>query len=249
MAHTVSLFGGKVLSMFKGINFPVYNLDEIIENKVELPTDYHPLPDFREYLRKGYYPFSSLPGFDIRLQQIMQQTLEVDIPQYAGMNVATARKLRRLLGLLSQSAPYKPNMTSLGQELRMSKNDLPDYLAYLEKGGMIGLLRDETGGMRGLGKVEKVYVDNPNLMYALQGEDADTGNVRETFFYNQMRVNNEIVSSKITDFRIGEHIFEIGGSKKRKRQLEGDPKGLVVRDDIEYGHAPFVPLWHFGLNY
>lgn len=61
---------------------------------------------------------------------------------------------------------------------------------------MIGLLRDETGGMRGPGKVEKVYVDNPNLMYALQGEGTDIGNVRETFFYNQMRVNNEIVSSK-----------------------------------------------------
>lgn len=120
---------------------------------------------------------------------------------------------------------------------------------YLEKGDMIGLLRDETGGLRGLGKVEKVYVDNPNLMYALQGEDSDIGNVRETFFYNQMRVNNEIVSSKITDFKIGEHIFEIGGSKKGKRQLGGDPKGIVVRDDIEYGHGPFIPLWHFGLNY
>ena len=66
---------------------------------------------------------------------------------------------------------------------------------------------------------------------------------------NQMRVNNEIVSSKITDFRIGEHIFEIGGSKKGERQLEGDPKGIVVRDNIEYGHTPFIPLWHFGLNY
>lgn len=249
MFHMYGLSFREYLSMFKGINLPVYNLNEIIENKVELPTDYHPLPDFREYLRKGYYPFSSLPGYDIRLQQIMQQTLEVDIPQYAGMNAATAKKLRRLLGLLSESAPYKPNMTSLGQELRVSKNDLPNYLAYLEKGGMIGLLRDETGGMRGLGKVEKVYVDNPNLMYALQGESTDIGNVRETFFYNQMRVNNEIVSSKITDFRIGEHIFEIGGSKKGKRQLEGDPKGIVVRDDIEYGHAPFIPLWHFGLNY
>lgn len=237
------------LLMYKGIELPVYSLTEILAHKVNLPVDYHPLPDFREYLRKGYYPFSGLPGYEIRLQQVMMQTLEVDIPQYAGMNVSTSRKLRRLLGLLSESAPYKPNMASLGTELRVSKNDLPDYLAYLEKGGMIGMLRDDTGGMRGLGKVEKIFVDNPNLMYALRGEQTDIGNVRETFFYNQMRVDNEVTSSKITDFRIGGHIFEVGGAKKGKRQLEGDPSGIVVRDDIEYAHGQFIPLWHFGLNY
>lgn len=237
------------LSMFKGIELPVYTLDEILGHKVQLPLDYHPLPDFREYLHKGYYPFSGLPGYDIRLQQVMMQTMEIDIPQYAGMNVSTSRKLRRLLGLLSESAPYKPNMASLGTELKVSKNDLPDYLAYLEKGGMIGMLRDDTGGMRGLGKVEKIFVDNPNLMYTLSGEQTEIGNVRETFFYNQMRVNNDVTSSKITDFRIGKHIFEVGGAKKGKRQLEGDPSGIVVRDDIEYGHGQFIPLWHFGLNY
>lgn len=249
MFHMQGLSFREYLSMFKGVELRNYSLQEILSHQVEIPADYHPLPDFREYLHRGYYPFSGLPGYEIRLQQIMMQTMEVDIPQYAGMNVSTSRKLRRLLYLLSESAPYKPNMTSLGTELRVSKNDLPDYLAYLEKGGMIGMLRDDTGGMRGLGKVEKIYVDNPNLMYALRGDDADIGNVRETFFYNQMRVNNDLVSSKITDFRIGDNIFEVGGAKKGTRQLEGDSHGFVVRDDIEYCHGQFIPLWHFGLNY
>lgn len=237
------------LSMFHNIDLPVYSLQDILEHRVELPLDFHPLPLFREYLRKGYYPFSNLPGYDIRLQQTISLSLEVDIPQYSGMNAATSRKLGRLLALISQSAPYKPNMSNLCTELNVSKNDLPDYLLYLEKAGMIGQLRDETGGFRGLGKVEKIYVDNTNLMYALGSETANVGNLRETFFYNQMRVNNKIMAAKTTDFRIENVVFEVGGAKKGTKQLEGNPNGIVVKDDIEYGRGQFIPLWHFGLNY
>lgn len=237
------------LKMSKDIELPTYSLEEILNQKVELPLDFHPLPYFREYLSKGYYPFSEQPGYELLLQQIMNQTLEVDIPQYAGMNVSTSRKLARLLAILSESAPYKPNMSNLTVELKVSKNDLPDYLVYLEKAGMISQLRDETGGFRGLGKVEKIFIDNTNLMYALKGSRANIGSVRETFFYNQMRVNSEVVAAKHTDFRIGDSIFEVGGAKKGSRQLEGDPKGFVVRDDIEFGHSNIIPLWQFGLNY
>lgn len=237
------------LKMFKDLDLPVSTLEDILNHKIEIPLGFHPLPYFREYLAKGYYPFCTQPGYEIRLQQVMTQTLEVDIPQYAGMNVSTSRKLARLLSVLAISAPYKPNMSSLTVELKVSKNDLPDYLAYLEKAGLIGQLRDETGGLRGLGKVEKIFIDNPNLMYALQGNATNIGSVRETFFYNQMRVNNDVVSAKTTDFRINDYLFEVGGAKKGQKQLDGNPNGIVVRDDIEYGYSNIVPLWQFGLNY
>lgn len=237
------------LKLFKGIELPVYSLDEILAHKVVLPEDFHPLPLFREYLNKGYYPFSNLAGYDIRLQQIVSQTIEVDIPQYAGMNASTARKLKRMLSIVSQLSPFKPSILNLSTELKVSKNDVPNYMLYLEMAGMIGQLRDETGGLRGLGKVEKTYIDNSNLMYALAEGEPNIGNIRETFFYNQMRVNNDVVSSKVSDFRIGEYTFEVGGAKKGRKQLEGVDHGIIVRDDIEYGHKEFVPLWQFGLNY
>lgn len=237
------------LSLFHDIHLPVYSLTDILEHKVVLPAGFHPIPLFREYLKSGYYPFSSQPGYGIRLQQVINQTIENDIPQFAKMNAATSRKLKRLLAILSQSAPYKPNMSNLTVELRVSKNDLPDYLVYLEMAGMIGLLRDQTGGMRGLGKVEKVYLDNPNLMYALGESGTNIGNVRETFFYNQMRLQHDLTSSKVTDFKIGDAIFEVGGASKGHRQLDGDTHGFVVRDDIEYGYGDIIPLWHFGLTY
>ncbi len=237
------------LKLFKNIDLPVYALDEILAHKVTLPSDIHPLPLFREYLTRGYYPFCSLPGYDIRLQQVIAQTMEVDIPQFAGMNVSTARKLRKMLDVISKMAPFKPSFMNLATELKVSKNDVPDYMLYLEQAGMIGQLRDDTGGIRGLGKVEKVYIDNPNLMNVLAGDEPNKGNMRETFFFNQMRVSNDVISSRISDFRIGDITFEVGGAKKGKKQLTGAETGIVVRDDIEYGYHEFVPLWQFGLNY
>ena len=154
-----------------------------------------------------------------------------------------------MLDIISKMAPFKPSFMNLATELKVSKNDVPDYMLYLEQAGMIGQLRDDTGGIRGLGKVEKVYIDNPNLMNVLAGDEPNKGNMRETFFFNQMRVSNDVISSRISDFRIGDITFEVGGAKKGKKQLTGAETGIVVRDDIEYGYHEFVPLWQFGLNY
>ena len=114
---------------------------------------------------------------------------------------------------------------------------------------MIGQLRDNTGGLRGLGKVEKVYIDNPNLMTVLAYGEPNVGNMRETFFYNQMRVNNQLLASRVSDFVIGDYTFEVGGKKKGNKQIEDIPNGIVVKDNIEYGHLNVIPLWTFGFNY
>ena len=114
---------------------------------------------------------------------------------------------------------------------------------------MIEQLRDDTGGIRGIGKVEKVYLDNTSLAYILGGGATDIGNIRETFFYNQMRVTQDVISSRISDFEIDGKTFEVGGKKKSRKQLNGADEGFVLRDDIEYGSGNVIPLWAFGLTY
>lgn len=237
------------LDLFHGIKLPCYTLQEILAHKVEIEDPQHPLPLFHQYLRNGYFPFSIEPEFDIRLNQMISQTVETDIPLYAGFTAATARKLKQLLGVLSYLAPYKPNFESLSKEVGVSKNTLPEYLAYLEKAGMIYMLRDNTAGMRVLGKVEKLYLDNTNLMYAMAGVRTDIGNVRETFFQNQMRLNHSLRSSRQSDFCIDDYTFEVGGRNKGQKQISGIKNSFIVKDDIEYGNGNIVPLWHFGLTY
>ena len=236
------------LELFHAVKSETYSLKEIISHKVESPVS-HPLPLFREYLAFGYYPFAKENGFAIRIEQIISQTIDSDIPQYADMLASTARKLKQMLAVIAELAPYKPNADSLATELHVSKNNVPDYLTYLEKAGMIGLLRDDTGGLRGLGKVEKVYVDNPCLMTVLANGKPEIGNLRETFFYNQMRVTHKVIASRESDFVIGDYTFELGGRKKGKKQIRDISNGIVVMDDIEFGHGAVIPLWHFGLTY
>ncbi len=237
------------LKLFYDKDVPLFTLDDVLSQKARIPGIRHPLPLFQDYLHKGYYPFSQDVNFEIELRQVINQTMEVDIPQYANMNTSTGRKLKKLLAVIAQSVPFKPVMDSLATVIGVSRNVLPDYFLYMEKAGMIGQLRDDTGGVRGIGKVEKVYLDNTNLAYLLAEESTDIGNIRETFFYNQMRVTTDVISSRISDFEISGKTFEIGGKKKGKKQIESVQEGYVVRDDIEYGTDNIIPLWAFGLTY
>ena len=237
------------LAMFHQIQTPVYTLEEILEHKAEIAGIAHPLPLFNEYLQRGYYPFSKDTTFEIELEQVINQTMENDIPQYASMNVSTGRKLKQLLMIISKSVPFKPVMQKLADLVGVSRNYLNDYLLYIEKAGMIAQVRDDTGGIRGLGKVDKIYLDNTNLIYTLARENSNIGNIRETFFYNQMRVKQDIISSRISDFQIGNRTFEIGGKNKGQQQIGNAQEGYIVKDDIETGYRNIIPLWSFGLNY
>ncbi len=237
------------LALYKDIQTEPFALEDILSHRVDIPQLLHPLPAFREYLGNGYYPFLGEGGFEMRISQIISQTIESDIPQYADMKASTARKLKQMLSVIARLVPYKPNAENLAAEIGVSKNNIPEYLTYLEKAGMIGQLRDDTVGIRGLGKIEKVFLDNPTLMTVLASGTPNIGNLRETFFYNQLRVMNEVVASRESDFVVGKYTFEIGGRKKGKKQIEDIPNGVIVRDDIEYGHGIVVPLWQFGLNY
>lgn len=232
-----------------GIVSPIRSLEEILDKDIKIEGVVHPMPLFREYLKKGYYPFSREIGFYNRLQRIVSLTMDVDIPQYADLRPSTANKLKLLLSIITSLAPYKPNMSKLATEIGVSKNNIQDYLVLLERAGMIGQLRDSISGLRLLGKVEKVYLDNPTLMYALSETVPDMGNVRETFFYNQMRVNQSVTSSKASDFQIGKYTFEVGGRNKGSRQIEGLSDAYIVKDEIEYAYLNVIPLWAFGLNY
>ena len=249
MYHLQGLSFREYLQIFHNIAADVYTLPEVLDHKVEIPDIEHPLPLFQDYLKKGYYPFALDGDFEIRLRQIINQTLESDIPIYAEMNTATGRKLKQLLAIISKSVPFKPNFSSIATALSASRNNIADYCLYIEEAGMISQLRSHTGGIKELGKVEKIYLDNTNLIYNLAEDTPNIGNIRETFFLNQMRINHLVTSSNFGDFRIDNIDFEIGGKNKTQKQVLNAEKGFVVKDDIEFGYRNNIPLWQFGMLY
>ncbi|MFI3306182.1 MAG: AAA family ATPase [Rikenellaceae bacterium] len=249
MYHMQGLSFREYLKLFHDISLPTVSLESILAHDIETPSDFKPLAYFDDYLRRGYYPFSGDSDFTIRLHQVINQTIETDIPLYGGLNISTARKLKQLLSIISRSVPFKPNVSSIATSLSASRNSIADYLLYIEEAGLISQLRDVTGGIKGLGKVDKIYLDNTSLIYTLASDGANIGNVRETFFMNQLRVNNDVITSKVVDFKIGDIDFEVGGKSKGLKQLEGLPRGYVVKDDIEFGYSNTIPLWVVGINY
>lgn len=249
MYHMQGLSFREYLNLFHQIEVPQFTLDEILTHRVDVPQIEHPLPLFDDYLKRGYYPFAIESDFDLRLEQIVNQTLESDIPIYATMNVATGRKLKQLMAIVAESVPFKPNNSKIAEMLNISRNNVSDYLLYIEEAGMIAQLRSETKGIRSLGKVDKIYLDNTNLVYNLVRNNQNVGNVRETFFFNQLRVKHSITSSSKADFKIDTMDFEIGGKNKGKKQIESSENGFIVKDNIEIAYLNTIPLWHFGLMY
>ena len=107
-----------------------------------------------------------------------------------------------------------------------------------------------TGGIQGLGKVDKIYLDNTALIYTLGNRNVEIETVRETFFFNQTRFLFSVATSPISDFLIDEkYTFEVGGKKKKQSQLQNIENGYVVKDDIETGYGNIIPLWMFGMLY
>lgn len=237
------------LHLFHGIRMKAVSMEQLLRHAYGIPGLEHPLPLFHDYLRRGYYPFGRDDAFEMELMQVVTQTMESDIPLYLNTSVSTGRKLKQLLMVIAESVPFKPVIQKLAEVTGISRNYVQDYLLYIERAGMIAQLRDAVGGIRGLGKTEKVYLDNTNLVYVLAPQRADIGNVRETFFMNQLRVVSDVMCSPVSDFFAEGRTFEIGGRKKGKKQIAGVENGFVVKDDIETGYANVLPLWAFGLMY
>lgn len=233
-----------------GADIPIHTLEQVLANKIEFPyTDYRPVALFKEYLRQGYYPYFKESGYELRLTKTINAILEVDIPKFAELSISASEKLKTLLYIVAQSVPFKPNYSKIARDLDMHRNAVSDLMVWLDKADLINILRDDVEGYKLLGKVNKIYLNNPNLAYALSDDEPNIGNIRETIFLAWLRVTHKVTASSVSDFKVGKYTFEVGGKKKGQHQIKDVEHAYVVKDDIEYGHLNEVPLWAFGLLY
>ena len=115
---------------------------------------------------------------------------------------------------------------------------------------LLNMLYKESKGISRLTKPEKIYLHHPNLIMAIQGVSFNTGNLRETFFYNQVSGNHQVNYTDKGDFLVdNKYIFEIGGKSKSSVQVSGIPNSFLALDDIESGNKKTIPLWLFGFLY
>ena len=238
------------LNIAYGWNLKTASLDDILHGGVDFPySEHRPLKFFEEYCRKGYYPFFKEEDYYLRLKQAVNETVEHDIPSYADMPVASAVKLKKLMYVLANSVPFKPNYSKLAQELEIGRNQLPDYIEYLEKSRLFNALKENGTGDSLIRKVEKLYLNNSNIAYAISDIKPDSGTVRETMFLTWMRESFNVTASKVSDFEIDGIIFEVGGKSKKGRQIKDLDNAYLVKDNVEYAVGNSIPIWMFGFVY
>lgn len=238
------------LNLRCGWQLKTATLDDVLKGKVDFPYGAdRPLMYFDEYMKKGCYPFSLEPEFETRLRQVVNTTVELDIPKYAQMTIAATQKLKKFMYYISKSVPVKINYSDMARDLALDREDLPKYLGYLEKAELVSVLRMKANGDAILRKMDKLYLHNPNMSYVLSGEKPNDGNSRETIFLCWTKHLYDTLESPISDFEIDGKTFEVGGRKKGKKQIQDATEGYVVKDNIEYVFDNQVPLWMFGFLY
>jgi len=238
------------LNLRNGWSLKSASLEEVLKGKVDFPYGpERPLAYFGEYMKKGCYPFYSEGEFETRLRRIINTTVEDDIPKYAKMTIAATQKLKKFMYYLSKTVPVKINYSEMARDLDLDRDDLPKYLEYLEKAELVSALRMKANGDAILRKMDKLYLNNPNMAYVFSGEKPDTGNARETIFYCWTKQKYETLESPFSDFEIDGKTFEVGGRKKGKKQIAEATEGYVVKDNIEYVYDNQIPLWMFGFLY
>ena len=242
---------------FEGVmSIPPVPLEQLLTDHVAIAHEVKRsipsvLPLFEQYLRQGYYPFYKevSSGFDIRLQHIVSQILEVDYPAVDEISVATIRKAKKMLMVLAEHVPQVPTMNTLYAQLETDRSQGLKILYSLARGGLLALLTDNTKSLKVLCRPEKIFLNNTNLMYAL-GRKTDIGTIRETFFMNQLSQGHQVSYPAKGDFLVdGIHLFEVGGADKTFRQIKDEPHSYLAIDGVEYGMGNRIPLWMFGLLY
>lgn len=238
------------LNIAHGWNLKTSSLADILKGKVDFPYGEHrPLKYFEEYCKKGYYPYFKEEDFLTKLKQAINETVEHDIPAYAEMPITSAIKLKKLMYVLANSVPFKPNYSKLSRELEIGRNQLPEYIDYLEKACLFNGLKEKGASDSIIQKVEKLYLNNSNIAYAISDTKPDEGTVRETLFLTWMRETSHVTASKISDFEIDGITFEVGGKNKKGQQVKDAATAYLVKYGIEYAVGNSIPIWMFGFVY
>jgi len=238
------------------IEFPVLTFEEIMKEPsqptAEILKKIKPIKLFEEYLKTGYYPFfiEGENDFQTRLRQTVNHILDSDIPSVENIDFTAVYNLRKLLSILAEIVPYKPNILKLSQQVGVSRETLLRYLYLLEKADLLILLQADTHGISKLNKPEKIYLNKPNLINTFAGSGSNPGTRTETFFLDQLRVNHTISASAVSDFLVDEKFtFEIGGKSKTRKQIAALNHAYIAADNIEYANGNRIPLWLFGFLY
>jgi hypothetical protein len=247
------------LVLKEGRDFPALTLEDILRGHVkqaqEISEQLTVLKSFRDYMECGYYPFfvESEAAYPQKVLNIIEKTLYEDVAVIGNVKPAHIAAIKKILRLIAQTPAFAPNIDKLSRELAISKEYVYHYLEYLEQAGIIVALYADGKGYRLLRKPAKLFLENTNLLAAINGSsrlESGQGAMRETFFMNQVASVQRLTSADKGDFTVNDKlVFEVGGKNKTTEQIQGLKNAYLALDKVEIGAGNKIPLYLFGFLY
>ncbi len=238
-------------------SFPVLNLEEIChktsfhaQRLAEIPKL---LGWLKEYLKEGYYPtflkMGSYEAYTNSLRGIVDKIIYQDVSSFYSLNTSNLETLKKIIYFFATSQPGSVNINRLSGNLKKDYTTIAEYVQMLRDTGILRFLIQNKQGHALVRDAEKIYLDNPNLLYALNaelGKEPLVGLLRELFVIgNLQNANYHVFFSKKGDIECDNFLFEIGGKSKTAAQLRG-AKGYLIKDDVLIGDYKTTPLYLFG---
>ncbi len=244
------------LRFYHGIELPVFTLEEILSDPDSICSRVcevcHPQPLFESYLRAGYYPFydGDIDDYYSRIENVVNFIIEQEMTEFCGVDPSNTRKLKAMLMFLCDNVPYEVNIAKLASYLELNKATVLSYLSGMKKAELLHLLYSSNVSVTKMQKPDKIYVHNPNILYAL-GSRENIGTVRECIFVNQLSKGHTVEYGKASgDFLIdGNVTVEVGGKDKSFEQIADIPNSYIFADEMEFPVGKKLPLWLAGFLY
>ena len=250
--HTMSF--REYLSYEGALDLKPIPLDELLLHHAEVTQqvmdEINIVPIFRNYLEHGCYPFywEDPDAFNFRLQDLVRDSVDVDLPAIRQMNNAMSRKMKQLLIQLAKEAPEFPRMQALTSKYEMDNTQIHKLLDYIKEIGVLRILqvRKEDGG---LARSYRSFLANTNLKASLFRE-MERIYLGETFFVDQMSNCGTVELLHNGDYRVnGKYTFVIGDPVMDYDRMmivditfaaiHGQPKCVGKK----------LPIWALGLCY
>lgn len=243
------------LSFVAGYKFDSIDFKNILaqhrEFSREVLQQLQPLPHFKKYLQNGYLPIiaEGEAEYPLKLEQVVNTIVDADLSYISSFNSGVAIKVKKLLAVIAESVPFKPNISALARKLDMGRESVYQYIYQLRAARLLNVLSTEGKGISVLQKPDKIYLENANLIYAMT-ENPEAGNIRETFLFGQLlNAGLDVFAPASGDFQVNEMIIEAGGKNKKADQVKQEKNYFIAADDIETGIGTKVPLWVLGFLY
>jgi predicted AAA+ superfamily ATPase len=242
-------------------SYPILSLDDLTAKHGAYAQQLADTPKLlgylKEYWKEGYYPtrfeVQTYDTYRDSLRNIIDKIVFEDISSFYSLNTGNLDTLKKMLYFFATSQPGSININKIAISLKKDHSTIADYIQMLRDTGLLRFLLLNKPGHVLVRNAEKIYLENNNLLYALNeevGKEPFIGVMRELFAISSLQnAGYHVFFSDKGDIECNGVTLEIGGKNKTTKQIRGVDNSFLVQDDVLTGGAKTIPLYLFGFLY